>query len=91
MRRWSQTADGWAVNLDGTDAALVFALPRVELHSSPRGWRSTCHLADGRRSEWTLPGLGGATAAMADALARAERLLAPAGLAAARAPHPPVA
>lgn len=79
MRRWSKIADGWALNLDGTDAALVFALPRVEVHSSPQGWRSACFLADGRRSEWTLPYPGGVAATMADALAHAERILAPAG------------
>ncbi len=44
---WSRTEDGWAVNLDGTDAANRFALPRIELRSSPRGWACACHLPDG--------------------------------------------
>lgn len=44
---WSRTEDGWAVNLDGTNAARSFALPRIELHSSPRGWTCACHLRDG--------------------------------------------
>lgn len=44
---WSRTEQGWAVNLDGTDAARGFALPRVELRSSPRGWVCACHLPDG--------------------------------------------
>ncbi len=44
---WSRTSDGWAVNLDGTDAASGFALPRVELHSSPQGWVCACHRPDG--------------------------------------------
>lgn len=44
---WCRTRDGWAVNLDGTSAALVFALPRIELRASPRGWDCACHLANG--------------------------------------------
>jgi hypothetical protein len=79
MTRWSRIADGWAVNLDGTDAALVFSLPRVEVHSSPRGWQSSCFLEDGRQTEWTPPYPGGVAATMADALAQAARLLAPPG------------
>ncbi len=44
---WSRTQDGWAVNLDGTDAARGFSLPRVELRTSERGWVCACHLPDG--------------------------------------------
>jgi hypothetical protein len=44
---WSQTEDGWAVNLDGTNAALQFTLPRIEIRSGPRGWTCACHLDDG--------------------------------------------
>jgi len=44
---WSRTEDGWAANLDGTDAANRFSLPRVELRTSPRGWACACHLPDG--------------------------------------------
>jgi hypothetical protein len=44
---WSRTASGWALNLDGTDAATEYALPRLELRSSSRGWVCACHLADG--------------------------------------------
>lgn len=40
---WCRTGDGWAVNLDGTSAALVFALPRIELRAGPRGWECVCH------------------------------------------------
>ncbi len=47
MASWVRTEDGWAVNLDGTDAAAAFTLPRLELHSSPRGWACVCHLANG--------------------------------------------
>ncbi len=48
MLDWAKTTDGWALNLDGTDAATGFSLPRLELHSSPRGWECLCLLADGR-------------------------------------------
>ncbi len=44
---WSQTENGWAVNLDGTNAALQFTLPRIEIRSGPHGWTCTCHLVDG--------------------------------------------
>jgi hypothetical protein len=39
---WCKTPDGWAVNLDGTDAGAEFSLPRVELHSGPKGWTCVC-------------------------------------------------
>jgi hypothetical protein len=44
---WKRTANGWAVNLDGTNAALTFTLPRIELRSSPHGWACVCHLENG--------------------------------------------
>jgi hypothetical protein len=47
MVQWSLTESGWAVNLDGTNAALTFTLPRIELRSSPRGWSCVCHLENG--------------------------------------------
>jgi hypothetical protein len=47
MKGWARTGDGWALNLDGSDAAAGFSLPRLELHSSPTGWQCVCHLADG--------------------------------------------
>ena len=47
MTSWVRTPDGWAVNLDGTDAAREFTLPRIELHSGPRGWTCVCHLEGG--------------------------------------------
>ena len=47
MRSWARTDDGWAVNLDGTDAARQYSLPRLELHSGARGWTCECHLPDG--------------------------------------------
>jgi hypothetical protein len=48
---WAKVATGWAVNLDGSDAAAVFSLPRLEVHPSARGWRSLCMLLDGTRSD----------------------------------------
>lgn len=47
MVGWARTPDGWAVNLDGTDAARQFSLPRLELHAGARGWTCVCHLPDG--------------------------------------------
>jgi hypothetical protein len=47
MISWFRTSDGWSVNLDGSNAALGFSLPRIELHASPRGWTCICRLADG--------------------------------------------
>lgn len=44
---WCRTKDGWAVNLDGTSAALAFALPRIELRAGPRGWDCICHFSNG--------------------------------------------
>jgi hypothetical protein len=63
MPGWVRTADGWAVNLDGSDAAATFALPRVELHSGPRGWTGVCHLEGG--SSRPLPVDGAASLAEA--------------------------
>lgn len=47
MLSWNRTLDGWAVNLDGSDAANHFTLPRIELHSGPWGWTCLCRLQDG--------------------------------------------
>jgi hypothetical protein len=47
MTRWARTAEGWAVNLDGSDAGVVFSLPRVEV----QGWRLPCLLSDGTQRE----------------------------------------
>lgn len=47
MKGWARTEDGWALNLDGSDAAAGFSFPRLELHASPAGWQCVCHLADG--------------------------------------------
>jgi hypothetical protein len=47
MMQWSLTESGWAVNLDGSNAALTFTLPRIELRSTPHGWSCVCHLENG--------------------------------------------
>jgi hypothetical protein len=44
---WARTGDGWALNLDGSDAAAGFSFPRLELHAGPAGWECVCHLANG--------------------------------------------
>ncbi|HVO17752.1 MAG TPA: hypothetical protein VMU15_00755 [Anaeromyxobacter sp.] len=61
---WTRTEDGWAVNLDGTDAAKTFSLPRIELHASPRGWSCVCHLANGTSRPVPLGHLTTAAAAL---------------------------
>ncbi len=35
------------MNLDGTNAAGEFTLPRIELHSGPKGWTCVCHRENG--------------------------------------------
>lgn len=47
MITWARTPDGWALNLDGSDAAHTFSLPRLELRAGPGGWTCVCHLPDG--------------------------------------------
>jgi hypothetical protein len=64
MLFWSQTESGWAVNLDGTNAALAFTLPRIEIRSTPRGWACACHLANGTSRLVPVGGLATAMAAM---------------------------
>jgi hypothetical protein len=56
MGGWARIEGGWAANLDASDAASSFSLPRIELHPTPRGWSFACLLANGRRSERLLPG-----------------------------------
>lgn len=61
---WRRTRDGWAVNLDGTSAAAVFALPRIELRAGPQGWECTCHLANGTSLRVPVGHVATITAAM---------------------------
>jgi hypothetical protein len=79
MSGWARTADGWAVNLDGSDGGLVFSLPRVELRSSIRGWRAVCFLAGGGRHEWNCASASSLTATKAMAVSQARGLVGPAG------------
>ena len=65
---WSQTEQGWAVNLDGTNAGLQFTLPRIEIRSSPRGWVCTCHLPNGTSRLLPLPNTGTVAGAMRSAI-----------------------
>jgi hypothetical protein len=48
---WARIASGWATNLDGSDAASVFSLPRLEVHPTSRGFRTLCLRRDGTRSD----------------------------------------
>jgi hypothetical protein len=77
MGQWARTAEGWAVNLDGSDAGAVFSLPRVEVRSSSQGWRLLCFLADGTRRERAGGSLGSAGAAKAAAIGDAGRMVGP--------------
>lgn len=63
MMYWTRTENGWAVNLDGTNAALAFSLPRIELRSSPGGWACVCHLDNGTSRLVPLGGLSSTAAA----------------------------
>ena len=47
---WGRTSLGWALNLDGS-AASGFALPRLEIEQSARGWLCRCRLGDGTSRE----------------------------------------
>jgi hypothetical protein len=47
MPRWARTEDGFAANLDGSDAATAVVFPRLELHSGAGGWQCSCLLGDG--------------------------------------------
>jgi hypothetical protein len=69
MSIWARTPDGWAMNLDGSNGALAFSLPRIELQSTRVGWRALYLLADGRRREWSCPAEDSLRAAQASALA----------------------
>jgi hypothetical protein len=47
---WGRTPSGWALNLDGS-AASGFALPRLEIEQSDRGWVCRCRFSDGSSRE----------------------------------------
>jgi hypothetical protein len=77
MTKWARTAAGWAVNLDGSDAGVVFSLPRVEVRSSSQGWRLLCLLSDGTQRERAAGSLDSVLAAKSAAIGEAGRLLGP--------------
>ncbi len=78
MSAWARTADGWALNLDGSDAAVVFSLPRIEVRSSAQGWRCLCLLPDGTLRERAGSSTDTVLGAKAAALEQAGRMLGPA-------------
>jgi hypothetical protein len=82
---WARTTDGWALNIDGSNAADVFSLPRLELRQSSKGWRSLCFLANGTQRERAGGAADSLMAAKADALEQAGPLLGPAHAAALHA------
>ena len=73
MTTWCKTSDGWAVNLDGTNATTEFRLPRIELHSGPKGWTCICHRPNGTSLKLAL---GEAPSAQAAKHTAAEAMLA---------------
>lgn len=85
MGAWVRTADGWAVNLDGTDASRAFTLPRLELHSGPRGWTAVCHLEGGTSRALAIGSASSAVEAKRAAVERALAVLGDAHAAALRA------
>lgn len=68
MSGWAKIASGWAMNLDGSDAAAGFSLPRLEVHPTARGFRTTCLRQDGTRSDR----IGRASGTVFEARAEAE-------------------
>lgn len=76
MPRWARTADGFAVNLDGSDASAGVSFPRLELRAGVGGWECRCLLADGTALQ--VGGRAGSRAEAQRALAeRARAVLGP--------------
>ena len=77
---WVRIGNGWAFNLDRTDAAKAFSLPRLEIHPSPRGWSCLCLLRDGTSHQ--VCGLAGSmSTAKRAAVGQAQGILGPPHLA----------
>jgi hypothetical protein len=70
VKGWGRTGEGWALNLDGSDASAGISYPRLELRSSPRGWRSFRLLPDGTVLEDACPPADDLVSAKARALDR---------------------
>lgn len=77
MLAWARTTEGWALNLDGSDAARSFSLPRLELRAGPGGWTGVCHLPDGTSRAAAVGAAPTALAAMRAAAEDAARTLGP--------------
>jgi hypothetical protein len=77
MTAWARISDGWALNLDGTDAARSFSLPRLELHSGAGGWTCAFHLPDGTSRVVSIGSVPTAVAAKRVAVEEALRALGP--------------
>lgn len=75
MASWARTPDGWAVNLDGSDGAERFSLPRLELHSGPRGWTCVCHLEGGNSQALAIGAASTASQAKREAVEHARAAL----------------
>lgn len=75
MTAWVKTPDGWALNVDGSDAARVFSLPRLEVRSTAQGWRSLCLMPDGTVRDRPEGSAFSVVAAKAAALEQARRML----------------
>ena len=77
MLAWARIPDGWALNLDGSDASRSFSLPRLELHAGPGGWTGVCHLPDGTSRPAAVGAAPTADAAKRAAVEEARRTLGP--------------
>ena len=77
MVSWARTANGWAVNLDGTSAAAALTLPRIELHSGHLGWTGVCLLQNGTSRRIALGSSTNTAAAMRGAIEDGLLLLEP--------------
>jgi hypothetical protein len=81
MTGWARTAEGYAANLDGSDAAREVTFPRLELRSGPAGWECRCLLPDGSAAD-TRGRHGSTGEAKAAVIERARAVLGPAWAAA---------
>jgi hypothetical protein len=90
MTGWARTTEGFAANLDGSDAARQMAFPRLELRSGPAGWECRCLLPDGSAVD-TRGHPASTSEAKAAVVQRARAVLGPAWAAALDALSGPTA
>lgn len=74
MAAWARTAEGFAANLDGSDASRAVSFPRLELRAGPAGWECRCLLPDGRALD-TRGRYGSTAEAKGAVVARARAVL----------------